>query len=198
MILGRVDEIDGHYVGTRFLLGLLPLECVYVSAPGTRSTRTDGRIRIRTDWRSVGIAYGRSWLPVLAILLPIAELATGARHLFTWVLSGVLTALSVRAFRAGKLPEPEVVRLRLLGSVTGLRIDPRKLEPALRQVKRDSLGDLMDKGGIPTTPEGILTVIDEIPVPAMPLVYGFACYAGDDPAWRECAAIVYSRCELES
>ena len=61
--------------------------------------------------------------------------------------------------------------------------------------KRDSLGDLMDKGGIPMTPDGILSVIDDIPLPAMPLVYGFCCYAGDEPEWRECAELIYQRHE---
>ena len=62
-------------------------------------------------------------------------------------------------------------------------------------MKRDVLADLMEKGGIPTTADGILAVIDDIPMPAMPLVYGFACYAGDDQAWRDCAALVYARYE---
>jgi hypothetical protein len=79
--------------------------------------------------------------------------------------------------------------------VTGLRIDPSKLQPSTRAIKRDSLAELMDKGGIPITSEGIIEVLDDIPMPAMPLVYGYACYAGDDPAWRECATLVYERHE---
>jgi hypothetical protein len=47
------------------------------------------------------------------------------------------------------------------------------------------------------TAEGILSVIDEIPLPAMPLVYGYCRYAGDDETWRTVAAQVYQR-HLES
>ena len=198
MILGRIDEVDGHYVGTKFFLAVLPIECVYVTCASRRGTSTNGRIRIPTDWRSVALAYGRVWLPVFALLLPALELALGVRHVATWIASGVMLAVSAAAYRAGNLPDQERSRLRLLGSVTGLRIDPARLEPVLREAKRDSLGDLMDKGGIPTTPDGILAVIDDIPVPAMPLVYGYACYAGNDPTWRGCADVVYARCEHET
>ena len=43
------------------------------------------------------------------------------------------------------------------------------------------------------TADGILSVLDEIPGPAMPLVYGFCRYAGDDEEWQTCAAHVYQR-----
>ncbi len=105
----------------------------------------------------------------------------------------VVVAMLTR--RTGELPERGETRLRLLGTVTGLRIDPSKLLPTTREVKRESLRELMEKGGIPTTPAEILSVLDDIPMPAMPLVYGFACYAGDDPEWRECAQQVYLRHE---
>ncbi len=193
MILGRIDDVDGHYVGTKFFLAVLPIECVYVTHRTRRATSSGGRIRIPTYWRSVVLAYGRVWLPAFAFVL----LALGVRHVAMWIASGVLLALSAAAYRAGALPDEEKSRLRLLGSVTGLRIDPARLEPVLRETKRDSLGDLMEKGGIPITADGILAVLDDIPVPAMPLVYGYACYAGDDAIWRACADVVYSRCERE-
>jgi hypothetical protein len=198
MILGRIDEVDGHFIATKFALGVVPRKCLYVARTSPRATSagtTDGGVPIRFDWRSVILGYSRVWFPVLAIGLPLAQLALGRVFLTTWLVSAVLTGVSVLAFGAGRLDEPEKARLRLLGSVTGFRIDPTKLLAVTREVKRDVLGDLMEKGGIPTTPDGILSVIDDIPLPAMPLVYGYACYAGDDPSWRECAALVYARYE---
>jgi hypothetical protein len=150
-------------------------------------------VRIRWDWRSVAIAYGRVWPLVVAVVIPIVE---GIRHtldLLTWMLSAAFVLTFILARRAGRLSETEKARLRLLGSVTGFKLDPSRLQPSMREVKRDSLGELMEKGGIPTTADGIVSVLDDIPFPALPLVYGYACYAGDDRAWRECAALVHRR-----
>ncbi len=200
MMLGRVDEVDGHFVATKFLALTIPVECMYVPrvVTSSRSSATSslGPLRVKTDWRSVGLAYARVWFPVLAIVVPLVDvLVLGGIHVVMLLLSGALAAGSVAAHRSGRLPPEEQARLRLLGTVTGLRIDPTKLQDTTRAVKRDSLGELMEKGGIPTTAEGIVSVIDDIPMPAMPLVYGYACYAGDDPEWRACAALVYTRHE---
>ncbi len=200
MIVGRVDEVDGHFVATRFVALAVPTECLYVpnKGGGARATKSGGSegVRIQTDWRSVGLAYARVWLPIVAVALPIAEGLFDRVHAPTVLLSLVLIGVSVLAHRSGRLSEKEKARLRVLGTVTGLRIDPSKLQPNMREVKRASLGDLMEKGGIPTTPADILSVLDDIPGPALPLVYGYACYAGDDPEWRDCAAAVYQRYEL--
>jgi hypothetical protein len=198
MMIGRVDEVDGHFVATRFVALAIPTECLYVPNKGPRGSKpaTSAGIRIRTDWRSVGLGYARVWLPIVAVALPIAEGTFDRVHAPTVLLSVMMLAVSVLAHRTGRLSEKEKARLRVLGTVSGLRIDPSKLQPNMREVKRASLGDLMEKGGIPTTSPDILAVLDDIPAPALPLVYGYACYAGDDPEWRECAAAVYHRYEL--
>ena len=198
MMIGRVDEVDGHFVATRFVALAVPVECVYVPNKGPRASRpgTPEGIRIQTDWRSVALAYGRVWLPIVAVALPLAEGILDEVHAPTVVLSIVMLVVSVLAHRSGRRSEKEKARLRGLGTVTGLRIDPSKLQPKMREVKRASLADLMEKGGIPTAPFEILAVLDDIPGPALPLVYGYACYAGDTPEWRECAAAVYQRYEL--
>lgn len=197
MIIGRVDEVDGHFVATKFVAFALPTACLYVAPRSPRTSvagATSDGVLIRTEWRSVALGYARVWLPVAAIVLPIVEAGVlGGLHPATVLASVVLLALAVLAYRAGRLPEEEKARLRVLGTVTGLRIDPSKLKDATRMIKHASLGDLMEKGGIPMSPEGILSVLDDIPMPAMPLVYGFACYAGDEPEWRECAARCYER-----
>lgn len=195
MMLGRVDEVDGHYIATSFVAGTIPTASMYItsnSAARASVTSPLGPLRVKTDWRSIGLGYARTWLPILGIAL--ALLACFTRFsLFILLAAGAAWAGAGLAHRAGKLPDDEKARLRLLGTVTGLRIDPTRLRDETRAVKRDSLGDLMEKGGIPMTPEGIIEVIDDIPLPAMALVYGYACYAGDEPAWRDCAELIYSR-----
>ncbi|MDF2695109.1 MAG: hypothetical protein K0S65_3492 [Labilithrix sp.] len=190
MMIGRVDEVDGAFVATRFV-ALVPTECLYISRKGPRS---DG-VRIQTDLRSVALGYGRVWLPVIAVGLLIFDIGLGGPRLVNLLSIACLLGISALAYRSGRLPEREKARLRVLGTVTGLRIDPSRLQPNTREVKHASLADLMEKGGIPLTPDGILSVLEEIPMPAMPLVYGYTCYAGDEPEWRACAAAVYERYE---
>jgi hypothetical protein len=199
MMLGRVDEVDGHFIATRFVAFLFPAECLYIAHKNPRVTlarKNDGNIRIQTDWRSVALGYARVWPPILAVGLPLLQLiAVGTLALPMMAVSMVLASASAVAHVSGRLPEAEKARLRMLGTVTGLRIDPSKLQPNTREVKREQLGELMEKGGIPITPENILAVLEEIPVPALPLVYGYARYSGDDPTWRHCATLIYQRHE---
>lgn len=200
MILGRVDEVDGSFIATQFIAGAIPVKSLYITgkkAPRARATSSLGPIEVKTDVRSIGLGYARAWLPALAAGAFLVDfiLSHADLHVLTVLFILVAGLGTVLANRAGKLPEAEKARLRLLGTVTGLRIHPWKLHDATRATKRDSLGALMDKGGIPMTPEGILSVIDDIPMPAMALVYGYCCYAGDDPEWRECAELIYQRHE---
>jgi hypothetical protein len=203
MMLGRVDEVDGHYIATKFVALLVPTGTMYVtgekSSKATRGiTMTWSGVPIQWNWKSLGLAYARVYLPVLGVAWPFVthwgeNVATIPKYV--WVVSVALVAASFLFLIPGKLPEEEKARLRILGSITGMRIDPGKLREATRQVKRDSLGALMEKGGIPTTPDDIIAVLDDIPGPALPLVYAYACYAGDDEAWRACAAQVHERCK---
>jgi hypothetical protein len=197
MMLGRIAEVDGDYIATEFFAGILPTACMYVPQAGVRSTKTagNGRVRIQIDWSSVLLGYARLWLPVFAVAAPALGVASGHLAPATWGLSAVLVLMALASRRVGHLSESEKAQLRVLGTVAGLRIDPARLQPATREVKRDLLGQLMTRAGIPTTPDGVLSVLDDIPIPAMPLVFGYARYAGDTPEWRECAALVYARYE---
>ena len=195
-MFGRVDEVDGHYIATNFVAATIPIASMYItsnSAARASVLSPLGPLRVKTDMRSIVLGYARTWVPALGVALPVASLASGRMIFETLIATAATFALAFFAYRAGKLPDEEKARLRLLGTVTGLRIDPTKLTDETRAVKRDSLGDLMEKGGIPMTPDGILDVIDDIPVPAMALVYGYASYAGDEPAWRDCAELIYQR-----
>lgn len=192
MIIGRTHEVDGHFVATKFIGLLVPTESVYIAHRGDRTKDADG-LRLPIDWRSVALGCGRVWLPVVAVLLPLAQAISGHVHPLAWVASVIFIGLSVVAYRGGRLPDAEKARLRLLGSVTGLRIDPARLRRETRKVKLDSLCELMEKGGIPLGAETLIAILDEIPIPALPLIYGYARYAGDEPVWRECAELIYQR-----
>ncbi len=194
MMLGRIDEVDGHYIATRFLV-VVPIGSVYV---GDKRTAKVGPIAIKTNWKSAGLGFARVWLPVIGIVFPILVGwgPSGSIPIWAWLASVVLIAAAGWAHRAGRtIPDDEKARLRLLGSVTGMRIDPAKLMPETRNAKRAALEDLMTKGGIPTAPVDIIAVLDDIPIPALALVYGFARYSGDDPVWKETAEKIYDRHE---
>ena len=193
MMLGRVDEVDGHYIATNFFV-LVPLRSVYV---GDKRGRATGTVTIKTSWRSVGLGFARVWLPVIGVVCPVIVGwgPNASIPIWAWLTSVMLFAISAYAHRVGRLPEEEKARLRLLGSVTGMRIDPAKLLPSARSAKREALEDLMMKGGIPTTAADITAVLDDIPIPPLPLVYGFARYSGDDAGWKETAEKIYERHE---
>jgi hypothetical protein len=200
MILGRVGEVDGHYIATRFVT-LVPVECLYFafnrsSKPDATAKKKREGLRVRPHWLSVGIGCAQVWLPIVAVVLPTAQLlGPGRVPILTWLVSAALVVASSAVRRLGGLPEREKARLRLLGSVTGLRIDPSRLLPRTREVKRESLGQLMEKAGIPLDPRELVQLLDDIPTPALPLVHGYACYAGDDPEWRSCAELIFTRYE---
>lgn len=175
MIVGRDDEVDGHYVGTQMLGLLIPGGARYVG--GTTKTA------IRSSARSFVLGLARVWVPIAALAWPV---------LFGWELrafieAGVLAVVAVLIHRPLDLPDEEKKTLRLLGSQTGLRIDPARLLPATRKAKLEMLEALMTKGGLAPDPEWLVLVLEEIPGPALPLVYAYARYASDEPPWSDCA-----------
>ena len=109
--------------------------------------------------------------------------------------AGEVLKVFVEAWEADthELSEDEKYKLRLLGSQTGLRLDPSQLLPATRKAKLDMLEDLMNKGGLAPDPEWLLMVLEEIPGPALPLVYAYLRYAGDEPPWSDSAEAVLGR-----
>jgi hypothetical protein len=157
------------------------------------TTSTGDGVRIKRDWRSVGLGYARIWLPFIAVAIPAVRMVSSGLSILPLAVSGLMLVAFAATFGSGRLPEQEKARLRLLGTVTGLKLDPTRLLPAMRDVKRELLGQLMKRAGIPIAPDEILSVLEDIPIPAMPLVYGYARYASDDKVWRDCADAVYAR-----
>jgi hypothetical protein len=179
MIVGRDEQVDGHYIGTRLVGLVLPAGARYVGG----KTVTP----IRGDARTTFLGAARVWVPLLAIVWPVFF----AFSKLAFVEAGVLAAAGLLLHRPIELDEDEKKKLRLLGSQTGLRIDPSKLLPATRKAKLDMLEALMTKGGLAADPEWLIQVLDEIPGPALPLVYAYARYAADDGVWAECASTIY-------
>lgn len=179
MIVGRDEQVDGHYIGTRLVGLVIPAGAAYV---GGKSATP-----IRGNAKTTFLGIVRVWIPLLAVVWPVffgfSKLA--------FVEAGVLAAAGVLLHRPMELDEDEKKKLRILGSQTGLRIDPSRLLPATRKAKLDMLEALMTKGGLAADPEWIIQVLDEIPGPALPLVYAYARYAADDGVWAECASTVY-------
>lgn len=191
MILGRVDEVDGHFVATKFVAGAFPSKSLYIAEETGR-----GRVAtpIRMHWKSVAASYARLHFPILAVAIPL--LASGNLSAHVWLTSAVLLTASFLFVLPSQPSAREKERLRMLGSITGFRLHPAKLLPETRASKRDRILELMNKGGLPVSPDGILSVLDDIPGPALPLVYVFARYAGDEPEWQLVAERVYERHEL--
>ncbi len=183
MIVGRDDEVDGHYVGTRLAALVIPSGASYV---GDRA-----QLPIRSTAGSLVLGAARVWVPVAAVAWPF--LFGWALH--AWVEAAVLAVVSFVLHRPLELSDEEKKKLRLLGSQTGLRIDPSRLLPATRKAKLEMLGALIDKGGLAPDPEWLVLVLEEIPGPALPLVYAYARYAGDGPPWSSCAQKIYEHIE---
>ena len=175
MIVGREREVDGHYVGTRLHALVLPGGDEYI---GGRTT-----LAVRWSVGSYVLGLARIWLPVLAVAWPL--LFGWAAH--AWIEAVVLAVVAARLHQRTPLPPDELRELRLLGSQTGLRLAPSQLLPSTRAAKLDMLGALLQKGGLAPDPEWLVSVLPEIPLPALPLVYAYARYAGDEPPWSDCA-----------
>ncbi|MBX3196615.1 MAG: hypothetical protein KF894_00560 [Labilithrix sp.] len=150
MMLGRVDDVDGHYVATKFHGLIFPTSSMYV----------------------VGETYSRSG------------------NVSTMTLVGLALFF---AFVPGRLSSREKGRLRLLGRVTGMRIDPKHLTVWTRGSKREFLDAELTKSGVTTTPEGILAASEAASTATLEAPYAFACYAGDGPDWRGAAARLLAR-----
>lgn len=179
MIVGRDEQVDGHYIGTR-LVGL-------VIPAGTRYVGGKSETPIRGGVKTTFLGVVRVWIPLLAIGWPFLRGMT----MVAFVEAAVLAGAGLLLHRPLELDEDEKKKLRILGSQTGLRIDPSKLLPATRKAKLDMLEALMTKGGLAADPEWLIQVLDEIPGPALPLVYAYARYAADDGVWAETAHTIY-------
>jgi hypothetical protein len=203
MMLGAVDRVDGHYIATKFLGLLLPTESMYVTGEsseryGNVTRFTWSGVPVKLNWKSVALAYPRVWLPFLVPAWPFVMhwgKSFDAISRSTLLTMAAMVVATVLAHLAGRLPEREKARLRVLGQATGLNLDPSKLHPITRMARSEAMADRAEKLGLPTTLEALQTALPDLPGEALPLLYAVARYAGDDAAWRGAAAAVLARIE---
>jgi hypothetical protein len=153
-------------------------------------------VPVRLDWKSVALAYPRVWLWFLAFAWPfLTHWGENVNRIpsSTWLTCGGLIVLALLFHLPGRLSSREKDRLRVLGSVTGMRVDPSKLMPWTRTSKQELLEAELAMSGVDTTPEGIVAASAGAPREALAALYAFACYSGDDREWRDVAAQVLER-----
>lgn len=201
MMLGEVDNVDGHYIATKFHGLVLPSSSMYVTSSsserqGNVTTMRWSGVPVKLDWKSVVLAYPRVWLWFLALAWPfILHYGKNVNDVptSTWVTMGGFVALAILAHIPGRLSAKEKERLRVLGRVTGLRVDPSKLMSWDRMSKREFLEAELGKAGVTMTPEGVLAASEGAPPEILDALYTYCCYAGDGRDWRDPAARILAK-----
>ncbi len=201
MMLGEVDNVDGHFIATKFHALLVPTGSMYVvdqasSRSGNVTTMTWSGVPVKFNVKSALLAYPRVWLWMLAFAWPFLTHygeSLSSTPMSCWYTMGGMVAVAVLAHVPGRLSEREKKRLRILGEVTGMRLDPSKLMPWTRESKRDVLEHQLREMGIDTTPDGVSRACVDASPEVLSLLYGYARYAGDDADWRRVADSVLAR-----
>jgi hypothetical protein len=201
MMLGEIDRVDDHYIATKFVGLVIPASSMYVtgyssSRRGNVTTMTWTGVPIRFNLKSAALGLPRVWLPFLALAWPfLTHWGENVSHMpssLWYQMAGIFVA-GLLFHVPGRLSEREKARLRVLRDVTGLAMDPAKLQPMSRTLRLDELEDRVKKLGIDATPEGVAAAAKDAPAQALPLLYTFACYSRDEPAWRDAAGAVLAR-----
>jgi hypothetical protein len=201
MMLGYVDRVDDHVIATKFEFLLIPTGSMYVTGEsserhGNRTTFSWSGVPILFNWKSAALAYPRVWLWFLAFAWPFLTHYGENVDSMTWkdwmAPLGMVVAAILSQF-LGRLPEREKKRLRVLGSVTGLRIDPSKLNRFTRETKRQIMEDAFTKAGMPIEADACEKLAATAPAEELPLLYAFTRYSGDGPAWRAASSAVLAR-----
>jgi hypothetical protein len=203
MMLGEVDKVDDHYIATKFVGLVIPVSSMYVtsyssSRHGNVTTMRWGGVPIRFNWKSAALAYPRVWLWFLAAAWPFlthwgenVDTMTSS----TWLTMAGLAVAAVLFHLPGRLSAREKRRLMVLGGQTGLRIDPTKLDPIMRAMRRDVLEANAKQEGLPTTPAECAAAAKDTPSASLGLLYALTRYSGDDPEWRAASNAVLARIE---
>src|SRR5690349_15099228 len=103
MIVGRDEQVDGHYLGTRLVGFVIP--------GGARYVGGKSETPIRGDARTTFLAFVRVWIPLLAIVWPFLLGMTTLAFLEAAVLAGA----GILLHRPLELSEDEKKKLRILG-----------------------------------------------------------------------------------
>ena len=148
MMLGEVDRVDGHYIATKFYGLVIPLSSMYVTSESSSrranvTTMSWEGVPVRFNVKSALLAYPRTWLWVLAAAWPFVthygENINDVPSSTYWTMAGMAATALFFAFVPGRLSAREKARLRVLGRVTGLNLDPKKLSGWTRVAKVEFL-----------------------------------------------------------
>jgi hypothetical protein len=93
----------------------------------------------------------------------------------------------------GRLSAAEKERLRILGRITGMHIDPSKLLPVSRAIQRDKIEEQLNELGIAAEPASLLSACASASPQLLDALYTDARYAGDSAEWRAIAAKILRR-----
>lgn len=203
MMLGVVDEVDGHYIATRFAGLLIPLSSMYVVSSssersGNVTTTTWEGVEVKFNWKSAVLAYPRVYLPMLSLAWPfITHWGENVNDIprSTWITAAALFVSAFLFLIPGRLSAREKSRLRVLRQATGMALDPSKLHDERRMGELFAMTDTLKRANLPSTYEGLAPLIEALPAAALPTVYAFSVYSADDPRWAELGARAYARIE---
>ena len=205
MMLGRIEEIEGRFVGTSFFAfvgPLLPKSSMYVvqesfSRRGNVSTHRWEGIDLPVQPLSAILGYLRVWLMIGVFAAPFILMWGEPVELDRpeYLVSVALFVLwLIVLLIPGRLSKTARAQLTLLGEVTGVYLDPKRFDRFQRETRRDDLESRMKVKSLDTTPEALSRIAVGLDRDRSSLAYAFARYAGvEDPAYRPVAEALWER-----
>lgn len=181
---------------------LVPLRSMYVvnesrhqDGLGRPITYTYQHFPIRMHWGSVLLGYSRVWLVLLALAAPFVlmygeSVDFGRPEMF--VSYGLLGAWLLSLVGPALVPHRLGGDAARLAELTGIALEPERMEPTTRNALRSSL---IERAGVPVMkPTQVREAASGYDEPTRADVWG-ACYlmSFDDPAWGEVAEALRER-----
>jgi hypothetical protein len=206
LLVGSVDELDGHFVATRFFtLGvpIVPLETLYVTGQtferrGNASIHRYEGVQLKLRPVSLLAGYLRVHLPFwLVVGFAWANwgrtISWAALDFYPAVALPVL-ALWIASFFLGR-PRGEVrARLKVLRTTTGMAVEPRWLPEDSLQNGIAGLEWRLGKAGVNVDLDWLAGHADTLPDEVVPAVWALATYHGEAEArWGALAARLWGR-----
>jgi hypothetical protein len=202
MVVGTVDEVEGHYVATVFV-GFggpwFPLRSMYVHS--VQYDRVAGGSRVRYQgsdlplvWPSVLLGYARVWLGWLSFAMPWITMYGQAFEfdLSRWEWQVCLATLIawIATFVPGRLSAQKKKELAVIGRATGAYLDPARLDRLARLGRRSLMEPVLKAAGVaPDAAAAGRSLVARADGKLLEILYAYARYAQlDEPAWAPVAA----------
>lgn len=200
MMLGRIHELDGHFVGTEFFAfvgPLIPLRSMYVTNEqferrGNVSIHRWQGVDVPLHPGSIVLGYLRVWLPILAFAMPFILMwgepveLDRQEYLVSVALFVAWIFLLVVPGRLSRRAKEEATILR---AVTGIGLAPKRLDRFELETRTDRLAERLAAEGVSATdPKDARAALDAAPRDVRALLFVYARYASrGEPAWSEVA-----------